>query len=147
MKLLKTQHTLSRRAFSQSLLGIGASVPLLSHSAFDLSWFNQDSVQDNEIFISAQGRNKTQYGLGWVNPEKTSSDQLSSDFRGHGLCQNPISTEQIIMFARRPGTQGIRFNSTTGKINGSFTCAENRHMHGHGCYSLDAKSCIALNQK
>ncbi|MBQ0729568.1 MAG: DUF1513 domain-containing protein [Oleispira antarctica] len=147
MKFLKTKLQVSRRAFSRSLISLGASAPMLSHSAFDLSWFSANNTQDSEMFISAQGRHEKQYGLGWVDPKHTSSDQLLSSFRGHGLCQNPILTEQIIMFSRRPGTQGIRFNSSTGTIDGSFTSAKNRHMHGHGCYSLDGKKLYCVESE
>jgi hypothetical protein len=147
MKILKTKLQVSRRAFSRSLISLGVSAPMLSHSAFDLTWFSATNTQDSEMFISAQGRHEKQYGLGWVNPTHTSSDQLLSSFRGHGLCQNPILTEQIIMFARRPGTQGIRFNSSTGTIDGSFTSAKNRHMHGHGCYSSDGKKLYCVESE
>jgi hypothetical protein len=138
MKYLKINNILSRRTFARSLTSLAASIPMLSYGAFDLSWFSAAKPQKNtELFLSAQGRKKNQYGLGWIDSKQAASDRLLSDFRGHGLCQNPIKTEQIIMFSRRPGTQGIRFNSSTRKADGSFDCADNRHMHGHGCYSLD----------
>ena len=141
--------TLSRRVFSQGLLklgiGAGASVPLLSHSAFYSNWFS--SKKNNEYWLSAQGRDSENYSLGWVNPTSESSDNVATKFRGHGLCQNPAKREQIIMFSRRPGTQGIRLNITTNEQDGVFDCAEDRHMHGHGCYSADGKLLFCAETK
>ena len=131
---------LSRRTFSQSLVSIGASAPILSHSAFDLSWLGlSKATSHNELWLSAQGQSQDQYGLGYINPIQQSSTDISAQFRGHGLAKNPVLPEQVIMFGRRPGTQGLRINVATGKADGHFNCAEDRHMQGHGCYSADGK--------
>ena len=145
--------TLSRRVFSQGLLklgiGAGASAPLLSHSAFDSlfgsGWFS--SKTNNEYWLSAQGRDSENYSLGWIDPKLESSDTVATKFRGHGLCQNPAKPEQVIMFSRRPGTQGIRLNITTNEQDGHFDCAEDRHMHGHGCYSADGRLLFCAETK
>lgn len=131
---------LSRRLFSQGLLSLGASVPLLSHSAFDLSWLGfTNSSNNRERFLSAQGRNSEHYSLGWIEPKEEISKQVLTGFRGHGLCQNPMKPEQVIMFSRRPGLQGIRINTLTGKQDGVFNSAADRNMQGHGCFSADGK--------
>lgn len=129
---------LSRRSLAKAIAVFGASTPLLSHAAFDFGWFSNDDT-NNELWFSAQGRDKENYSLGWVDPTYESSDQSRAKFRGHGLCQNPAEPEQVIMFARRPGTQGIRLNVTTQKQDGSFFSADDRHMQGHGCYSADGQ--------
>ncbi|MEH6449651.1 MAG: DUF1513 domain-containing protein [Oleispira sp.] len=131
---------LSRRLFSQGLLSLGASVPLLSHSAFDLSWLGFNNSSNNrERFLSAQGRNSEHYGLGWIEPKEAISKQVLTGFRGHGLCQNPMKPEQVIMFSRRPGLQGIRINTLTGEQDAVFNSAPDRNMQGHGCFSADGK--------
>lgn len=132
---------ISRRSFSQGLLGLSASAPMLSHSALDLGFWGLDWFKENndEVWLSAQGRNQDSYSLGWVDPQKESAHQQQANFRGHGLCQNPAQPEHVIMFSRRPGTEGIRLNTITGQLDGNFSSAENRYMQGHGCYSADGQ--------
>jgi hypothetical protein len=132
-RLMNTK--ISRRSLAKAVAGLGISSPLLGYAALDLGWFSAKT--NNELFVSAQG--KEHYSLGWVNPNKEICDQLSANFRGHGLCQNPAKPEQVIMFARRPGTQGIRMNTLTGELDGHFHSSQNRHMHGHGCFSHDGE--------
>ena len=135
---------LSRRSFSQGMLNVAASIsatiPLRSHSAWNLDWLGiSHESPKQEFWLSAQGRNQDQYGLGWINPNEEKFSQASAPFRGHGLCQNPIQPEQVILFSRRPGTQGIRLNLGTEKIDSTFNSANDRHMQGHGCFSPDGQ--------
>jgi hypothetical protein len=139
---------ISRRSFSQGLLSLSATAPMISYSDWDLnSWglssWNLNSLktqQDSaEMWLSAQGRDQGSYSLGWINPQEESSQQQQSNFRGHGLCQNPAKPEHVIMFSRRPGTEGIRLNTITGKLDGDFSSDDDRHMQGHGCYSADGQ--------
>jgi hypothetical protein len=131
---------ISRRFFNRGLLSIGATAPMLSHSAWNFSFSDAGWFSNNdEIWLSAEGRNKETYGLGWVNPQEESSGHQLSNFRGHGLCQNPVKPEQVIMFSRRPGTHGIRLNTLTGETDGTFNSFDDRYMQGHGCYSADGK--------
>lgn len=139
--------TVSRRRFNQGLIsagvvGLATTLPAISHSRWQLSsvknWLNAET-DNKELWLSAQGRDKDSYSLGWINPQAQSSSQQLSSFRGHGLCQNPVRPEQVVMFSRRPGTHGIRLNTTSGEIDGHFHSLEDRHMQGHGCYSTDGK--------
>ena len=143
--------TVSRRRFNQSLMSTGVAsiattLPVFSHSRWDLSedlnqakkWLST-KIETQELWLSAQGRDKDNYSLGWINPEAKSSSQQLSNFRGHGLCQNPIQPEHVVMFSRRPGTHGIRLNTTSGEIDALFHSIEDRYMQGHGCYSADGK--------
>ena len=139
MKKLSTNNTVSRRSLAKGLLALGASAPLLSQAAFNFDWLSTTTKKQSELWLSAQGRDEQHYSLGWINPNEEKSQHVLANFRGHGLCQNPVKTEHVIMFARRPGTHGIRINTLTGKIDGQFTSAKNRHMHGHGCFSHDGK--------
>jgi len=135
------KNTISRRKFNRGLLTSGAltlasSLPSTCHSAWD--WFGlADEKSEPEIWLSAQGRKPDEYALGWVNPNNRKNDLALANFRGHGLAQNPAKPEHIIMFARRPGTQGIRLNLISGELDGHFTSATDRHMQGHGCFSAD----------
>lgn len=111
---------------------------MLSHSAWDFIGFNRQE-ENPELWLSAQGRESKHYSVGWINPTLETNETLFTQFRGHGLCQNPAKPEHVIMFSRRPGTEGIRLNTLTNKQDGSFVCADDRHMHGHGCYSADGQ--------
>jgi hypothetical protein len=138
----------TRRSFTRALIGITAATPMLSHSGWDLndvdwkhwgfSGFNTQS-ENEELWLSAQGQDPASYSVGWINPQDESSHQQRANFRGHGLCQNPTQPEHVVMFSRRPGTQGIRLNTRSGDIDGTFHSEKDRHMQGHGCYSADGK--------
>lgn len=133
----------SRRKFNKTLfttsalgLGIGAGI-----GAVGFSEYKNDSFEQ-ELWLSAEGHNPSQYGIGWVSPNSSNKPrhhQSLTSFRGHGLCQNPVNTEQVVMFARRPGNYGVRLNTSTGEVDGRFECADDRYMHGHGCFSADGK--------
>lgn len=139
---------LSRRQFNKRLIhtsiaGVAATTPALSHGAWKLTspldWFENNETANNERWLSAQGRNKEQYSIGWISPGEKDYSKALSSFRGHGLCQNPVKPNHVVMFSRRPGTHGIRFDTQTNKINATFHSNEDRYMQGHGCYSADGK--------
>jgi hypothetical protein len=133
---MKIKMKISRRSFTRRLLNMSAAAPILSHSAFDLV---NNQTGNDERWLSAQGRNADTYGLGWINPPQESAEQIYANFRGHGLCQNPKKTEHVVMFSRRPGTHGLRFNTHTNDIDGRFHSIKDRYMQGHGCYSADGQ--------
>jgi hypothetical protein len=133
---MKIKMKISRRSFTRRLLNMSAAAPILSHSAFDLV---NNQTGNDERWLSAQGRNADTYGLGWINPPQESAEKIYANFRGHGLCQNPKKTEHVVMFSRRPGTHGLRFNTHTNDIDGRFHSIKDRYMQGHGCYSADGQ--------
>ena len=125
----------NRRQFLKELMTIGIALPSLaasqaSHGFLPSSWFSE-----SERWLSAQGEKAGSYGLGVINQEKSLS--IDSQFRGHGLCQNPKLQHQVVMFSRRPGTTGLVLNINTMKTEQTFECEANHHMHGHGCFSHD----------
>lgn len=139
------KNILSRRAFNKTLLstgvlGLGAGLGAVGFSGYK-NHFNNENIEQ-EIWLSAEGHNPSQYGIGWVSSNSSNKPrhhQSSTNFRGHGLCQNPVNSEQVVMFARRPGNYGVRLNTSTGEVDGMFECAADRYMHGHGCFSADGK--------
>jgi len=136
MKKLLPQEGLSRRRFFKSLAVLGLSVPA-AHAMFDLKWLTEPHA--NELWFSAQGRKTGQFSLGSINPSQQSSNQTLANFRGHGLCQNPINQQQVVMLARRPGTLAVVVNVISGEVEKSFHCAPNRNMQGHAVFSGDGK--------
>lgn len=132
----------SRRDFNISLLKpafLAASSSITMSSSATWDWLPLRKNKSEEIWLSAQGRSQEEYALGWIEADIKGNGLAHSHFRGHGLAQNPIKPEQVIMFSRRPGTQGIRLNLISKKIDGHFNSAFNRHMHGHGCFSANGK--------
>lgn len=133
--------TISRRTFNSALATtgvIGAVIGTAAGIGLIKKKFSNEHVE-KEIWLSAQGHNPKQYGIGWISPDDHQHTQSLTNFRGHGLCQNPINAEQVIMFARRPGNYGIRLNTLLGEVDGEFHCDDDRYMHGHGCFSADGK--------
>jgi hypothetical protein len=131
-----SQQAVSRRRFFKALAVIGLSVPA-AHAIFDLNWMTGN--QKNEVWLSAQGRKLGEFSLGWVNPLQPLPGETMSNFRGHGLCQNPAQPHQVVMLARRPGTLAIVVNLLNGNIEHTFHCAPNRNMQGHAVFSPDGK--------
>lgn len=136
MNTLLSQQGLSRRGFFKSLAVLGLSVPA-AHAMFDLKWLTEH--HENERWLSAQGRKQGQFSLGWINPAQQTTNQALANFRGHGLCQNPVNRHQVVMLARRPGTLAIVVNVESGEIEKSFHCAPNRNMQGHAVFSNDGQ--------
>ena len=124
----------SRRQFLQTLAAVGVAAPTAAHAFFNLDWFQKEN---NEFWLSAQGNKQNNYGVGWINDQR--SNTTNSGFRGHGLSQNPVKQEQIVMFSRRPGTTGVVLNILSGEITQTFNSPVNHHMHGHGCFSANGK--------
>jgi len=96
---------------------------------------------NQEFLFSAQGRDSKHYSLGWVDninePAQAASYNISSKFRGHGICQNPVLPEQVIMMSRRPGLQGLVFNLDKKAMINTFNCRAGQHFQGHSCFSKD----------
>jgi hypothetical protein len=122
----------TRRRFVQSILALGVAAPVAGGL---FSQFSQ--ARPAEMWLSAQGRDDEQFSLGWVDPDAKQSQVVFSGFRGHGMCQNPLKPEEVIMFSRRPGTLAVRVNTLSGEVDNVFHSEANHHMHGHGCYSAD----------
>jgi hypothetical protein len=98
---------------------------------------------NQEFLFSAQGRDSKQYGLGWIDninePDQAANYNVPSQFRGHGICQNPNVQEQIVMMSRRPGLHGLVFNLDKKMMTSTFSCKAGHHFQGHSCFSNDGE--------
>ncbi len=135
MNTADKKNIITRRRFLQSLAALGLSVPATSNALFGLQW----ATEPQERWFSAQGHNKNQYSMGWINTHKQTSQVALSGFRGHGLCQNPVNKNQVVMMARRPGTCGLVLNAHNGNIEHTFQCSQFNHMQGHSVFSHDGR--------
>lgn len=100
------------------------------------------SKPTREVWVSAQGGDTDQYGLGWTasnnNPANINGKTISG-FRGHGLATHPVRTRSVLLFARRPGNRGIEVDVSNGEVVAEFSCQPGRHLFGHGCFSDDGQ--------
>ena len=131
-----TQYLLSRRRLLKTLAVLGVSLPAANVL---LNLTKHGASNEEELWLSAQGRHQDQYSLGWINPMRNDTQRVLSNFRGHGLCLNPINPEQVVMLARRPGLEGIAIDLKTNKPQQVFQCSKNHHMQGHACFSHDGQ--------
>ena len=125
----------NRRQFLKSIISIGIAAPSLTAASTSYGFLPESWFTENERWLSAQGNNPENYGLGFI--EQNQYQALNSKFRGHGLCQNPSLDHQVVMFSRRPGTTGLVVNTRTMEAEITFESEQDHHMHGHGCFSAD----------
>jgi len=94
---------------------------------------------NREFWVSAQGMTGDSFGVTAFDEHKHVTESALSGFRGHGMALNPLRPQSVIMFARRPGYQGVEFDLLSGRITRRFHVADNRTLSGHGCFSRDGK--------
>jgi uncharacterized protein len=58
--------------------------------------------------------------------------------RGHDIALRPGTTEGVV-FARRPGTFAVAFDTAGDKPSVTFTTRPDRHFFGHGVFSSDGR--------
>lgn len=128
--------------YRRKLIG-GIAVGCLSpHSLVQAAVINDDSEllpTTPTQFLSAQGSSSNNYSLNWF--KQSAINSVKSNFRGHGVAVNP-DHKTAILFARRPGTQGIEVDLSNAKIINTFHCSPGFHLTGHGCFSHDGRYLI-----
>jgi len=126
----KKSATINRRQFLTALLAAGYAPSILARTSDTLS---------REYYVSAQGKDADSYSFSsvTVSDKNNSIQSVLTGFRGHGLAQNPVRKDSVILFARRPGTVCVEVNPVSGNINRTFKLAKNRNLQGHGCFSSD----------
>jgi len=134
MNIFNQHSPMNRRRFLQSLglVGVSGAVAGSIFAQFEHSL-------GKELWLSAQGRDDAHFSLSGIDPQQDITLDAVSGFRGHGLCQNPVKPEQVVMFSRRPGTLGVVVNARTSEVETVFQSETLHHMHGHGCFSADGQ--------
>lgn len=126
---------MNRRQFIQGLIAMGISPSLLAQA-------EQQTEQQTDWIFSAQGAKKSQFGFATHQNQtsiKSTNMTGTTGFRGHGASQHPIEKHRVVLFARRPGTQGVEIDLRTGQITKRFGAQANRHFFGHGTFSADGR--------
>ena len=68
---------------------------------------------------------------------------VASGFRGHDLAQHPTRRRSVLMFARRPGTEGIEADFVDWRLVKRFRAPNGHSFAGHGCFSADGTRLFA----
>ncbi|MBV1959577.1 MAG: DUF1513 domain-containing protein [Pseudomonadales bacterium] len=140
----------SQNSTSLSPFGIRRRHYLMMLAATGLTWpfgvrgISKSSIPSptpgqQEWWVSAQGKAADKYSLGWLKKDGRNLQKTISGFRGHGVLQHPQKPHSVIFLARRPGTEGLQINLSSGEIENRFGCQTNHHLQGHGCFSGDGK--------
>lgn len=118
---------MSRRRLLQAL-GVGALLPVQALWA---------TASDPGVLVSATGMSPENYGVGWTASTHSNLQSIVSGFRGHGIARHPTRRASVLLFARRPGTQVLEINLTSGTVEREFHASPDCHLFGHGCFSQD----------
>lgn len=98
----------------------------------------------NELIASAAGAKPEQFGLSWVTSKKQRFAKQAvaahTGFRGHDVVQHPLRLQNLLLIARRPGTEVIEVNTHTGEVVNQFACTAGQHLNGHACFSADGNA-------
>lgn len=64
---------------------------------------------------------------------------LKTPQRMHAAALNPVSPQQLVFFARRPGTEISGIDLRSGRVIQRSASRPGRHFCGHGCFSPDGR--------
>jgi hypothetical protein len=120
----------------RNILTLAGSV-ILSNFTIPLD-LNAGTKNYSAIYFSSGADKLGNYFLSGLTNSGKEQFRLSLPSRGHGAAYQPNSNE-IAVFARRPGKYIIVVNVLSGEKLAQVTCKEDRHFYGHGVYSPDGK--------
>ena len=123
----------SRRELIKTLAVLGFALPVITPKVY------ASNTTAPEVWVSAQGNALESFSLTWLQPNTATPQSVRTGFRGHGIAINPKQPNQIVLVARRPGTQCAVVNLERAHISHRFTLPEGHQLEGHGCFSEDGK--------
>ncbi len=126
--------TISRRHFIQSSALI-LGTPFMG---LGLLGCNQKSGSSG-WFISGSDNHQGQHHLSVFDAQGNPLSTIPVKQRVHGQAINPVKTEQVVFFARRPGVEAYVLNINEQRITHRFQSGDNRHFFGHGTFSKDGQ--------
>ncbi len=89
-----------------------------------------------ELWLGAEGREAADYALSMTGPAGELRSVLTG-FRGHDVARDPRDPGRVVLFARRPGLQGLEIDLRRGAVLRRFDAAAGRRLQGHGFFSAD----------
>lgn len=121
---------ISKRAFLKAA-GAGFAASLLPRQSEALE-------QAQAVFASAFMAEGDIYGVALLTEAGKELTRIALPDRGHDVSFDPLSARAVV-FARRPGTFALVFDTAAGKPVKLIEAAEDRHFFGHGAFSPDGR--------
>lgn len=115
------------------LLGTVAAISTNAHPT--LSWAENP---DPPAFAAAARRNADAFALVLLSASGKLLREIPLSARGHDIAFHR-ETQRAVVFARRPGTFAIAFETGRTTPPQIFTAQPNRHFFGHGAFSRDGR--------
>lgn len=121
---------INKRTFLKAA-GAGFAASLLPRGAEALE-------RADAIFASAFMAEDKSYGVALVTEAGKEISLVALPDRGHDVSFDPTS-HRAVVFARRPGTFALVFDTSSGAAIKLIEAAEDRHFFGHGAFTSDGK--------
>ncbi len=126
----ETRVMISRR---QMLSAMGVSVA--TTTTCRRSWAG---TSPPKLFIACLGDKVSHYKVAGLKANGDTRFRHELPARGHAAAFHPYRGE-VVVFARRPGTYALVFDSETGDLIQEMTSPAERHFYGHGVFSSDGR--------
>jgi uncharacterized protein len=120
--------TLSRRKF----LVASASATTLAAGA---ALFSSQSKAHTGTLLSAFEDARGDQYVGGLSLRDKKVFGTRVPMRAHGCAVNPLDSNRVLFFARRPGTQAFELDRTTLRVRTVFSTRTGQHLAGHGVYT------------
>ncbi|MBX9454805.1 MAG: DUF1513 domain-containing protein [Rhizobium sp.] len=121
---------IDRRSFLKAA-GLGFAATLVPSGAEALA-------KTDAVFAAAYMAGAETYGVALLAENGREISRIPLPDRGHDVTHDTNSTHAVV-FARRPGTFALVFDTATGKPVKLIESAEDRHFFGHGVFSPDGR--------
>ena len=94
-------------------------------------------------FLSAQATIDGDFAVAALDAAGEILFQLQLPDRGHAVALRPRSSEAVV-FARRPGSFAVVFDTIDGTSRAELDSGEDRHFFGHGVFSADGRWLLSI---
>lgn len=98
-----------------------------------------NALQADTYWISAQGRADDNPGLVIAHPQTEQVHRVHTGYRGHDVAQHPVCRQLVVLFGRRPGLQSSVVDVHTRKIIHTLSPSIGATFQGHGFFTPDGQ--------
>ena len=85
-------------------------------------------AQTEEIWLLSPATIGEGHFVVQANDERQLIRSSALPFRGHGLLPDPSNANRALLISRRPGTEAVQMDLSTGKILHRWQAEEDRHF-------------------
>lgn len=114
---------------------------LLSGGVFPLA-SNSSANPTKRLWMSAANDRAGRHYFTLLFDDGSVAHEYSLAYRGHGIAVNQ-KQKLAVLFARRPGTQALVVDYSSGEKVCEFTAPAQRHFYGHGCFDKTGSKLFA----